>query len=288
MARFPTIACCQRLYLLLLFSLTACQHQAESIPPKIVVLTFDDSVKSHYTVARPLLKKYGFGASFYITEGFNFETDKTNYMTWDEIRQLHKDGFEIGNHTRDHMGVNDDNVDQLVEQLEEIDRKCAEHGIPKPVTFAWPGNSITAKALPVLERHGIRYARRGGAPEYPYDRGRGVAYEPGRDHPLLIPSAADARPDWKLEDFIRGVEQAKDGRIAVLQFHGVPEGEHPWVHTPQAMFEKYMKFLHEGGYKVIALRDLDDYVDPDKKPTDPWAVINARSAQLQEAANSER
>ncbi len=24
-------------------------------------------------------------------------------MTWDEIAQLHKDGFEIGNHTRDHL-----------------------------------------------------------------------------------------------------------------------------------------------------------------------------------------
>ena len=26
-------------------------------------------------------------------------------MSWDEIAQLHKDGFEIGNHTRDHKGV---------------------------------------------------------------------------------------------------------------------------------------------------------------------------------------
>ena len=39
----------------------------EPIPDKLVVLTFDDSVKSHYTVVRPILKKYGFGATFFIT-----------------------------------------------------------------------------------------------------------------------------------------------------------------------------------------------------------------------------
>ena len=76
------------------------------IPDKLVVLTFDDSVKSHYTVARPVLKKYGFGATFFITEGFSFNRNKKDYMTWQEIAQLHNDGFEIGNHTRNHMVVN--------------------------------------------------------------------------------------------------------------------------------------------------------------------------------------
>jgi len=59
-----------------------------------------------------------------------------------------------------------------------------------------------------------------GAPEYPYEKGRGCAFEPGLDHPLLIPSAGDARPDWTLEDFKRAVDQAHKGRIGLLQFHG--------------------------------------------------------------------
>ena len=37
----------------------------------LVVLTFADSAKSHFTVARPLLKRLGFGATFFITEGFD-------------------------------------------------------------------------------------------------------------------------------------------------------------------------------------------------------------------------
>lgn len=248
----------------------------EPIPDKLVVLTFDDSVKSQATVARPILKRYGFGATFFISEGFGFPTDKTDYMTWEEIRSLHDDGFEVGNHTGAHMAVTAGTVPRLEEQLTAIDRHCQTAGIPKPVSFAYPGNAIVTDALPVLHAHGIRFARRGGAPEYPYDKGRGVAYEPGKDHPLLIPSAGDARPAWTLEDFKAAVSQARDGRIAVLQFHGVPEGEHPWVNTPRERFEEYMKYLHEGGFHVIALRDLARYVDPAAVPADPWAVIHRR------------
>jgi len=47
-----------------------------AIPDKLVVLTFDDSVASHYSVVRPLLKLYGFSATFFITEGFSFRTNK--------------------------------------------------------------------------------------------------------------------------------------------------------------------------------------------------------------------
>lgn len=250
------------------------------VPDKLVVLTFDDAVKSHVTVARPLLKRYGFNATFFISEGFHFPTDKTNYMTWGEIRALHEDGFEVGNHTRDHAGVSSQSVGKLGEQLDGIDLKCAAAGVPKPSTFAWPGNALAPEALAVLKGRGILFARRGGAPECPYDKGRGFAYEPGKDHPLLIPSAGDARPFWTLDDLKAAVGQAKAGRIAVLQFHGVPEGEHPWVNTPRERFEEYMKYLHDGGFTVIALRDLARYVDPGKVPRDPFAIIRTRQAEV--------
>src|SRR5690242_12197426 len=92
--------------------------------PKPVVLTFDDSVKSHYTVAREVLKRYGFGATFFITEGFSFKTNKNLYMSWEEIRTLSDDGFEIGNHTRDHKDFTKDSGLDLDEQLEAVNRDC--------------------------------------------------------------------------------------------------------------------------------------------------------------------
>jgi peptidoglycan/xylan/chitin deacetylase (PgdA/CDA1 family) len=252
----------------------------DPVPDRLVVLTFDDASKSHYTVARPLLKKYGFGATFFVTEGFDFPTNKRDYMSWEEIAQLHKDGFEIGNHTLDHKGVTRDSVRDLAAQLRGINARCEKHGIPVPVSFAYPGNAIEPTALPILKDLGIRFARRGGSPEYPYKEGKGFAYEPGLDHPLLIPSAGDARPGWTLDDFKRAVGQARAGKIAVLQFHGVPDSAHDWVTTSQRQFEEYLKYLADNKYQVIALRDLAKYVDPEVTPADPWGVIKDRQHLL--------
>jgi peptidoglycan/xylan/chitin deacetylase (PgdA/CDA1 family) len=253
----------------------------DPVPDKLVVLTFDDASKSHYTVARALLKKYGFGATFFVTEGFDFPTNKRDYMTWEEIAQLHKDGFEIGNHTLDHKSVSRDSIRDLAAQVRGINVQCEKHGIPVPVSFAYPGNAIDPAALPVLRDLGIRFARRGGSPEYPYKEGKGFAYEPGLDHPLLIPSAGDARPAWTLDDFKRAVGQARAGRIAVLQFHGVPDSAHDWVTTSQRQFEEYLKYLADNKFQVIALRDLAKYVDPDVSPADPWGVIKDRQHLLE-------
>jgi len=252
----------------------------EPIPDQLVVLTFDDSVASHHAVVRPILKRYGFGATFFITEGFSFRMNKQDYMTWEQIKELHEDGFEIGNHTRDHMSVTTRTLGQLREQVKAINARCAEHGIPKPVSFGYPGNAITPEAIPILKDLGIRLARRGGAPEHPYEWGRGFAYEPGADHPLLIPSAGDARPDWTLDDFKRAVSEARAGRIAVLQFHGVPDREHPWVHTRPERFEEFMGYLHTNSFKVIALRDLARYVDPEQVPENPLAIVEKREGNL--------
>src|SRR6266481_3944027 len=117
------------------------------IPDKLVVLTFDDASKSHFTIARPILKKYGFGATFFVTEGWDFGTNKKDYMTWQEIAQLHKDGFEIGNHTRDHLAVTDKTLRELIAQVRTLNARFKEHGIPEPVSFAYPGNAIHKDAL---------------------------------------------------------------------------------------------------------------------------------------------
>lgn len=266
--------------LLLLLAPAAPAVALEPIPDKLVVLTFDDASKSHVTVAAPLLKKHGFGATFFVTEGFDFPTNQRDYMTWDDIAQLHHDGFEIGNHTRDHKAPSAKDPKGTIEQLEGINARCLAHGIPKPVTFAYPGNALDKDVLPILQGLGIKFARRGGAPEYPYDKGRGFAYEPGLDHPLLIPSAGDARPAWTLDDFKRAVSQARGGKIAVIQLHGVPDTAHSWVNTPRPLFESYVKYLADNGYRVIALRDLARYVDPTVVPSNPWGVIEDRRALL--------
>jgi peptidoglycan/xylan/chitin deacetylase (PgdA/CDA1 family) len=73
-------------FFLLAVGLVLSLPAAELAPDKLVVLTFDDSVASQANYVAPLLKKHGFGATFFITEGFEFLVDKKNYMTWEQIK----------------------------------------------------------------------------------------------------------------------------------------------------------------------------------------------------------
>ena len=58
----------------------------------LVVLTFDDATQSRRLIVAPLLKKYGFGATFYVCEFPGFEnkgtlhvvgTDQRSWTKWD-------------------------------------------------------------------------------------------------------------------------------------------------------------------------------------------------------------
>ena len=100
-----------------------------------------------------------------------------------------------------------------------------------------------------------------------------------KNHPLLIPTTGDAYPDWTLEHFKRVVAGTKDGKIVVLQFHGVPDAVHPWVNTPPEMFRQHMLYLKQNGFHVIALRDLLPYFDWSHLPDDPMLKERVSSAR---------
>ncbi len=223
------------------------------VPDKLVVLTFDDSAVSHATHVAPLLKKLGFGATFFITEGFDFAADKKHYMTWAQIKGLHDAGFEIGNHTRHHQGVNKQTPEQITADVAYIEQRCAEHSIPRPVSFCYPGYVTSDAAVRILRERGYRFARAGGR----------QAFDPAKDDALLMPQAFDGKPDSTFEQFAAAVASAKDGKIAVMTFHGVPDMPHPWVSTTPEVFDRYMQHLVDAGCTVVSLRDLGRYLSVD-------------------------
>lgn len=262
----------------------ACKATVEGtlapIPDRLVVLTFDDGNKSDISFVAPTLRDYGFGASFYITEGLGYRDDveKQRYVSWEDVRQLHELGFEVGNHTGSHPNMAQLAPEQIRSELEHIELQCRRHGVPKPRTFVYPGWRHSPTAVDILAETGYLFARRGVSPERE-DNGRGArgrAYDPAEDHPLLIPTTGYAGPEWGFEDLVWAVGQARDGKIAVLTFHGVPAVEHPWVHTEPNDFLRYMDYLRQQGCTVIAMRDLIRYVDPDRGPSDPYDPIRRR------------
>lgn len=228
---------------------------------KLVVLTFDDAVRSHLEYVAPLLKEKGFGATFFVCD--LWMRDTVNFLQWNEVGELHRMGFEIANHTWDHGHLTEEKAFATMEEnLGEVDSALLANGVPRPVTFGYPGNLFAPGAVEKVRELGYKYARRGMQPEIPYGKiAHGPLYDPEVNHPLLIPTTADAYPQWTLEYFKTIIDRATVGKAIVLQFHGIPDVAHPWVHTDPVMFGKFMDYLEETNVKVIAVKDLDKYLD---------------------------
>ena len=135
-----------------------------------------------------------------------------------------------------------------------LSRKCPGEGCP---------------ADPSRTGDQVREARRGA--RVSLREGPGIRLRAGTRPPALDPLGR-RRPPWldarRLQASRR---QAKDGKVAVIQLHGVPDTAHSWVNTPTPLFESYIKYLADNGYRVIALRDLARFVDPSIVPSKPLA-----------------
>lgn len=212
-----------------------------------VVLTFDDAEISHYNNVAPLLKKYGFDATFFVCEFPTRNPDeKKEYMNWNQIKELHKKGFEIGNHTGHHKNVTKLSPEEIKKEVLYIDDKCKEFGIPKPISFAYPGNRYDTISQKVLKELGYQFARTGGAKYYKADE----------DSKFAIPSYTVISSDKYAERTMKALESLKDDEILVLTFHGVPDLIHPDYSTTIENLKEILQFIKEKKYKVVAMRDL--------------------------------
>ena len=73
------------------------------IPNKAVVINLDDGYRSTYEIAYPILKKYGFTATFFVYTSFIGASN--NALTWDQLKAMKADGFEVGSHSVNHVDL---------------------------------------------------------------------------------------------------------------------------------------------------------------------------------------
>ncbi len=247
----------------------------ESNADRVVVLTFDDAVKTQRTTVAPLLKELGFGGTFFISHrwmvpGPDPYAEPDQYMTWQDIAELHQMGFEIGNHSWTHPSFSvPRDAARLPAELALVEYELRKVGVPRPTSFAWCGDAFCDQAVQNLSGLGYKLARRGTEPEVPFGdlAETGPTYDPQKQNPLLIPTTGNNYPGWRLEHFQRVAERARPGQIVVYQFHGVPD-PHPWVNCPPERFREYMRYLKQSGFRVVALRDVEQYLSS-TVPDDP-------------------
>ncbi|MGV3589925.1 MAG: polysaccharide deacetylase family protein [Adhaeribacter sp.] len=125
------------------------------LPPKPIMLTFDDTALDQYTVALPEMQKYGFKGVFFI---MTVSLGRPRYMTRAQVKELADAGHVIGSHTWDHQNVKKlkgqdwaTQIDKPTEQLEAITGKPIKY-------FAYPFGLWGPEVIPELKNRGFTAA----------------------------------------------------------------------------------------------------------------------------------
>ncbi len=127
------------------------------LPPKPVVISFDDGWESQYVYALPLLKKYSFTATFFI---YTNTPGVKNYMRWDQIKALSAAGMEIGCHSKSHPYLNRIRKKAALRREIILPKRILEAHLGKAVTvFAYPFGLYNDRAIAMVKEAGFLCAR---------------------------------------------------------------------------------------------------------------------------------
>jgi len=134
-----------------------------TMPKKLVVLAFDDSLKSQYIFAKPILDKYGFKGTFFTVCNYVGRNNDSK-MNWTQIKTLQKGGHDIESHTMNHKHLSKLSDSELQFEIGQSKQCLADHGINATV-FGYPfaDGSDKAKVVDVVAKY-YRLARTGGEP----------------------------------------------------------------------------------------------------------------------------
>jgi peptidoglycan/xylan/chitin deacetylase (PgdA/CDA1 family) len=127
----------------------------EPLPPKPVIISFDDSHAEQATVAAPVLRRYGFKAVFFI---MTVTIDKAGYLSVSQIRELSDEGNCIGSHSYDHPLVTGIEGTALKWQFYQSERTL-ERLTGKQVFYAaYPYGVWSPQAVDTLKSLGYKAA----------------------------------------------------------------------------------------------------------------------------------
>jgi peptidoglycan/xylan/chitin deacetylase (PgdA/CDA1 family) len=114
------------------------------LPPRPVIITFDDGHIDNYATAWPIMQEHGFTGILYVVAGY---IGADEYMDAGQIVEMQQAGWEIGNHSMTHRDLT---VLEAPLQRDEIvnsrRRLEAELGVPI-LTFAYPFGALNGATV---------------------------------------------------------------------------------------------------------------------------------------------
>lgn len=145
----------RRYHVLSLDELAAALERGRPWPRRSVAITFDDGYEETYSVAWPLLKRYGMPAAVFITPT---EVGGEGFCSWEQVQAMAQDGMTVGSHTMYHSYVPLVPPHQLSEELIES-KRVIEARLQRPVDFlSFPVGGFTPEAQQLLREAGYRAA----------------------------------------------------------------------------------------------------------------------------------
>jgi len=130
-----------------------------------VSYTFDDGLRDQFTIALPILDELRIPATFYIIPGAVADTKEAaeakkpgafGGVTWDELRAVSARGYEIGNHTWNHLNLTQLDAPHIEDEIDQADARIEKEIGIFPVSVAFPANASNPdiKAI-ALSHHSV-------------------------------------------------------------------------------------------------------------------------------------
>jgi peptidoglycan/xylan/chitin deacetylase (PgdA/CDA1 family) len=133
--------------------------------PKSFAVTFDDGYEDGYIYALPILRQFGFVATYFVVGS---QIGQPEHLTASELRDLLAAGSEIGNHTMNHVDLLSKTPERMRSEVYDASALIARLIGVWPQSFSYPmGGTSAGAAAAVAATPGIETAvvQEGSSPE---------------------------------------------------------------------------------------------------------------------------
>ena len=127
------------------------------LPNKTIGISVDDADRSFLEHGWPLLKKYNFPVTLFVTTNTISDTNK-NYLNWEEIRALKDQGVTIGAHSHTHSHLSKFSIEQIKEEIETSNKIFLREIKEIPNIFAYPYGETKEEIFSLLKDYKFKVA----------------------------------------------------------------------------------------------------------------------------------
>tara|TARA_B100001029_G_C15031697_1_gene437398 strand:- start:130 stop:1191 length:1062 start_codon:yes stop_codon:yes gene_type:complete len=127
------------------------------LPTNTIAISIDDGHNSIIKKAWPLLKEYNFPVTLFISTD-SIDSKYKNYLTWDQIRTLKKEGADIGAHTKTHPHLHTMSVSEIKEEIEYSNKRYLSELGEMPKLFAYPFGEANSQVIKIIQDYKFKAA----------------------------------------------------------------------------------------------------------------------------------